>query len=120
MKPEAQLVAIAESEGWDCDPREARGWRSRGQWVIPPGGKSLIPKRAIPYYPNDLNAMHKVEGAMLFSKRRAYKKQLQRVMTPKEAPDNGAMVSACETCFATAAQRAEAYLRTINKWSDEQ
>jgi hypothetical protein len=117
MTPEAQQIAIAESVGWikrgtHCD------WSVlAGPCIGEYASEVLITLLAD--YLNDLNAMHEVEGTMLFSKRRAYKKHLQRVMTPQEALDNCSMVSVCELCFATASQRAEAYLRTIGKWTDK-
>lgn len=67
-------------------------------------------------YLKDLNAMHYVESTLPFSKRRAYKIHLQYAMTPPDILKECALVSPDETCFATARQRAEAYLKTIGKW----
>ena len=54
--------------------------------------------REIPDYLNDLNAMHEAEQTLDGNQRLPYLVLLQG------------------HCFPTAAQRAEAFLRTIGKW----
>jgi hypothetical protein len=112
MKPEKQRIAIAEACGWkmhdhpDCLAKK-EGWVSRGweTWVMNPSGL-LVFKHDIPNYLNDLNAMHKAENLVLRSaqQRRDYADALD--------DGNGGH-------FATAAQRAEALLRTVGKWEEE-
>jgi hypothetical protein len=65
----------------------------------------LVFKHDIPNYLNDLNAMHKAENLVLRSaqQRRDYADALD--------DGNGGH-------FATSAQRAEAFLRTIGKWEE--
>jgi hypothetical protein len=111
MKPEKQRIAIAEACGWkmhdhpDCLAKK-EGWVSRGweTWVMNPSGL-LVFKHDIPNYLNDLNAMHKAENLVLRSaqQRRDYADALD--------DGNGGH-------FATSAQRAEAFLRTIGKWEE--
>ena len=114
MTDEQQRIAIAVAMGWNCDPVEAKGWGSRGQWVVrPDGDPSLHSKNSIPDYLNDLNAMHSVEVALddlVFCR---YTYQLKRVIM-RTSIDEGASDRAVMS--ATARQRAEACLRTIGKW----
>jgi hypothetical protein len=97
MKPEQQRIAIAE----------ACGWRRRGRDIwdnapFPPQ-KLLEP----PDYLHDLNAMHEAE----------------KVLFPKHEAKWAMIIS--EVCghswriiyTATATQRAEAFLKTIGKWT---
>ena len=100
MTPEKQRVAIAESCGWKTDKR-GLGWLSpRGYYASEPD------------YLNDLNAMHEAEE-LLYAKSdtlegaermRDYSKWLCNI--------------AKYPLRATAAQRAEAFLRTIGKWEE--
>ncbi len=108
MTHKEQRIAIAESRGWDCDPQEARGWGSRGQWVVSPhGNKSLLSKQAMPDYLYDLNPWQGIERELPQADREAYQHSLVAMcQCPYEA------------IHATAAQRAEAYLRTIGKWCE--
>lgn len=64
--------------------------------------------RNAPYYLSDLNEMHEAEKVLTYDQRRKY------VSIIFNLP-----VSECESSmFATAAQRAEAFLRTLNLWKD--
>jgi len=99
MKPEAQRIAIAEACGWEH--------------IIshPDGTTGKCPIRKVfyhlPNYLNDLNAMHEAEkhllknDALLWHRYAAYL--------------DSDYVNQPYTVGATAAQRAEAFLRTINK-----
>jgi hypothetical protein len=110
MKPEQQRIAIAEACGWDFDPPQAREWESRGKWASgPPGCPALVFRHSIPDYINDLNAMHEAEITLADSPLFAgYEAHLDKVVPLAE-----------RWIFATAAQRAEAFLRTIGKWVEE-
>jgi len=98
MKPEQQRIAIAEACGWHCN--------QFGLWGIDfVDGVSGSP----PDYLNDLNAMHEAEKILTAQQRRSYVNCLFNLP-----------VSECESnTFATAAQRAKAFLRTIGKWEEE-
>ena len=109
MSPESQRVAIAESVGYTKETRGQHNWVC----LRDPAGNILNNCYGdnpcyLPDYLNDLNAMHKVEKALTCSQWNAYMHYLRKL-----APHRNGH-------HATAAQRAEAYLRTINKWSDEQ
>ena len=96
MSPEAQRIAIAE----------ACGIVSKDKW----GSLYKTPRgilRDCPDYPTDLNAMHEAEKVLTLPERRKYRKTLLGHCEP-----------ASIAIHATAAQRAEAFLRTIGKWED--
>lgn len=65
-----------------------------------------------PNYPYDLNAMRVAEIRLNPKQRKEYIWKLQEGFLPE--------TSAAQAlgCFATAAKRAEAFLRTIGKWKD--
>lgn len=92
MSPKAQRIAIAESVGIYLHD----GDHAPSDYVF---------VSDLPDYLNDLNAMHEIEKKLKGMKWLNY-------------VDSLLDVCGCETptITATAAQRAEAYLRTIGKW----
>ena len=96
MTPEAQRIAIAEACGWKPNPFERD---MRGQ-VFP---------QSPPDYLRDLNAMHEAEKAMSVNDRNRYIDTLGTTYH-----------DSWEFCTATAAQRAEAFLKTIGKWENKE
>ncbi len=114
MKPEQQRIAIAETCGWkmhdhpDCLAKK-EGWVSRGweTWVMNPSGL-LVFKHDIPNYLNDLNAMHKAEKVLR-----------NQFTTLEEAYWRNLAYVQPHPIYATAAQRAEAFLKTVGKWEEE-
>jgi len=100
MNKEKQRIAIAKACGWSCfepDTIQYTAKRSDGKWG------------EIPDYPNDLNAMHEAEK-MLTPFQWSYYLDF---LTDPYAPDWQAAV------HATAAQRAKAFLKTLNLWEEE-
>lgn len=112
MTSEEQRIAIAKNVGWKY---------IMGDWVAPDATSLRIKRTASdcdtytypPDYLNDLNAMHEVEGAMVSSQWMEFEWQLTQVI---ERQHSDAYLR--HFINATAAQRAEAYLRTIGKWKD--
>jgi hypothetical protein len=103
MTDEKINIAIAEACGWtgfnpdnipDCLQYTARA--PSGKWGL------------IPDYCNDLNAMHEAEKILSDESHADYACELVKTIRR-----NGEWF---ESVSATAAQRAEAFLRTINKW----
>jgi hypothetical protein len=115
MSPDEQRIAIARACGW-TDIRRQRLYE--GLW-----GNKLIGsdncRNRLPDYLNDLNAMHEAE----------------KVLTPKYQPAKGesqwgdylGWIGFCgenkirevyECVTATAAQRAQAFLRTLGLWQE--
>jgi len=104
MTPEAQRIAIAEACGWK--PTRSTGFIMDG-WSHPSKGTEWFPTSSLPDYLNDLNAMHEAE----------------KVLTPDEKTDYIRLVNKGDfgyrrLAFATATQRAEAFLRTLGFWKD--
>ena len=101
MSKEQINIAIAEACGWKPAPRER--WELDGRV-----------ERFRPDYCNDLNAMHEAEKILSDESHADYACELVKTIRR-----NGEWF---ESVSATAAQRAEAFLKTINKWeggSDE-
>ena len=96
MKPEQQRIAIAEAcgltdEEWIC---------AKGEWCF---------NSCVPDYINDLNAMHEAEKTLNQNLAAEYARMLTSIAWQSEQPTFAPMT-------ATAAQRAEAFLCTIEKW----
>lgn len=114
MSEEEQRIAIAEACGWTCVKKTKlwlRSFVSVIQWI----GISPTTKKEceLPNYLNDLNAMHEAIGTLLFSQRRAYRINLKEIMSKKINP---AVICYSECIDAPAAQRAEAFLKTLGLW----
>lgn len=111
MNKDNQRIAIAEACGWyeihyygtenngpesDINPLRLVGKRSKqgvGSWAV---------ICSVPDYPTDLNAMHEAEKMLTADQWYEY----DRLM-PLRDP---------QKMHATAAQRAEAFLKAIEKW----
>ena len=100
MSPEAQRIAIAKACGW-TQIGAGLGWMHPRGYDIP----------CCPAYLTDLNAMHEAEKVLTEEQWPGYILTLNRIMNFTE--DNDVW-----TCHATAAHRAEAFLRTLNLWDD--
>ena len=118
MKPEAQRIAIAKACGY-LNPREI----NPGSFVASAGMNSqgeYWGTRGIPDYLNDLNAMH--EGEKLLTDERCQRQfdNLSNV-TGARLETLGTQYGVCHFMMynATAAQRAEAFLKTLNLWTDD-
>ncbi len=105
MSPDEQRIAIAEACGW----KRHRSPRIRGGWKRPDGSDYSWGENVIPNYLKDLNAMHEAEKALTAPQQDDYYDALTDVIT------HGNFFA---DIHATAAQRAEAFLRTIGKWTD--
>ena len=114
MTPEAQRIAIAEACGWKrANPPNDLPWGASAPplewWYI----------HQLPNYLSDLNAMREAEK--LVENNDEYLLHLLRIVETARSYDWKQMlgVDGCRCCaFATAAQRAEAFLRTLNLWQD--
>ena len=122
MSPEKQRVAIATACGWKCDGHPdqiavTKGWEFAYQFVINPTGE-LVTHNSIPDYLADLNACHEMEKVLTVAQRVTYAHQMGLLLT------GGSVGRAIPNWWviheATAAQRAEAFLRTLGLWEDAQ
>lgn len=114
MTPEAQRIKIAEACGWSVENCHVRG----GKNVLYKGvvrhselfNDALEPtlmlmRPWLPDYLNDLNAMHEAEKILY--------------ATPNYTPYRSELAKLGDIVHATAAQRAEAFLRTLGLWRDD-
>lgn len=100
MNTEKQRIAIAEACGWT---RQS----DNSIWFNDPTNSFQAHEQDVPDYLNNLNAMHKAEKAL----RPILQERYYRLLREKIGSYDLAI-------SATAAQRAEAFLRTIGKWED--
>ncbi len=101
--------AISRHLGWKSPSSpEAKAahvnWQTADRWWIDPDGHEQFAHN-IPDYLNDLNAMHEAEKVLVREQRFAYWHEL-----------NNIVMGTVHVAFATAAQRAEAFLKTLNLW----
>ena len=114
MTLEQQRIAIAEACGWEyC--RYIEGLRN--VCGIPPNSWkgnyiSGLDVAWTPDYLNDLNAMHEAEKILPDNNQMKFRGELVDMMRPKYGFESACLLA----IHATAAQRAEAFLRTTGKW----
>ena len=103
MTPEAQQKGIAEACGWtNVAPRIVKNVKHQGDDITV---GIWSDNGWIPDYLNDLNAMHEAVNSLTTSQMTTMSQHLHRRL--------GMLWG-----FATAAQFAEAFLRTIGKWQE--
>lgn len=136
MEREAQHLAIAEACGWTYHKQETHPKRKPTQYeyvlqapddeikVLPEftafhadyESDTVLGLKRLPDYTRDLNAMHEASVNHLSADQTKRYHESIKVIIQR---DNGASELESEfLCIdATASQRAEAFLRTINKWA---
>ena len=97
MTPQEQRIAIAKACGWEFDPHH-----SRNEMYYVPSEDFLVGNPL-----HDLNAMHEAEKTL---------NPIKGIELCWHLNDMG-ISGEWEILTATAAQRAEAFLRTIGKWT---
>ena len=97
MKPHRQRIAIAKACGF--------------KWSEYSDELGQLVAEFTPDYLNDLNAMHEAEKVLRDDREAAFRGWLWLA--------HGQPEMRCAIVHATAAQRAEAFLRTIGKWEDD-
>jgi hypothetical protein len=113
MKPEKQRIAIAEACGivGPFDNRWIKEYEEEGGDVHGFTGFENGELVFIPDYLHDLNAMNEAEEVLRDDREAAFRGWLWLA--------HGQPEMRCAIVHATAAQRAEAFLRTIDKWEEE-
>jgi hypothetical protein len=117
MTPEAQRIAIAEACGWKFEqgtPPTYGGMNLPRGWRSPKSGAVRV---AHPDYLNDLNAMHEAEKVLGDRESSWFAMRLWEIVGGDENSDVPYW-EMFKLSHATAAQHAEAFLRTIGKWKD--
>ena len=121
MKPELQRIKIAEACGWKGPHHPDNvngmdGWWSqhRGVWWMMPDGERVMIS-GVPDYLNDQNAMH--EAVLTLDRKTLdysqYCSYLQQILAVENSKT---LTPGFQISEATAAQRAEAFLRALNLW----
>lgn len=122
MSPEAQRIAIAEACGWS-QIKNFHTMKIGGMWLgYPPVNPIIGEPTAIPDYLNDLNQMHEAErqASLGLIRCAAYESLLKEIITrdfQSKTPET--RVAELYTWHATATQRAEALLKTLGLWKDD-
>jgi len=120
MNPEQQRIAIAEACGWKNHNHPdvmqfKQGWTMPEKWCMDPKGVLRF-NHDRPDYLNDLNAMHDAEKVLTNEQDLEYSEALEQVVEGRFVTNNAEDMRRLRS--ATAAQRAEAFLRTIGKWRE--
>ena len=119
MTTEEQRIAIAEVCGWTTH----NGLKNTNLWVKsdPRKHKDDVIISELPYYLNNLNNMHEAEkilsdkGELVIQ---CYLDNLCIATNGELAEMDGSYKEVWAMCYATASQRAEAFLRTLNLWKE--
>lgn len=106
MSPEAQRIAIAGARGF----YDFRTFGRRGLVARNPESGTFW---GIPCYPSDLNAMHEAEKVLNHEQNRKYRDELCTAVASAAAFGQIGFY----WWNATAAQRAEAFLKATGLWS---
>jgi hypothetical protein len=108
MNKEKQRIAIAEACGWIDIKRGPYDGRPFGRY-------KTHQLEGVPDYLNDLNAMHEAEMVLhgQLNLWWNYMDALEKASVEFDPLGRGSHI------HATAAQRAQAFLRTIGKWEDD-
>jgi hypothetical protein len=114
MKPELQRIAIAEVCGWKLKHLE-----KPDVWFLQHGSSVRVAViENLPDYLNDLNAMREAENVLNTERAETFVSELANTIQMKrtKATINSDYFI---VAHASAAQRAEAFLRCIGKWQDD-
>lgn len=111
MTYEAQRIEIAEAFGFS-DLKFAHAYGRETEPIRLSGihPSNTVSRTLVPDYLNDLNAMHEAEKVLTAGQLETFRENLSDLLG-----------DSCRMGFAihaTAAQRAEAFLRTIEKWEE--
>lgn len=124
MNTNSQRIAIATKLGWtqiqDSTPANSFGgsWHFKG---YPPNAPTTGRKEYLPDYLGDLNVMHEAEKALLPDKNTNdnWAKYGEDWLWPKYVIILGETTKT-SNISATAAERAEAWLKTFGLWTTDQ
>lgn len=116
MSPEQQRIAIAEACGWRIKRRDITGFNVWEPDAKLPAQLCNNLENKIPNYLNDLNAMNSAVLQKFNGPAHEGWAFLDNLRVACGIPHSSAcMALVC----ATAAQRAEAFLKTLNLWTNE-
>ena len=119
MDPIKQKIAILKACGWtQLNFGSLTVWKHpetpKNGFTVVLDERDIIQGSFLPDYLNDLNAMHEAEKVLNMPQFMDYISELSLLVSHNKTS------SPCgRTVTATAAQRAEAFLRTLNLWTTE-
>ena len=115
MTPDAQRIAIAEACGWSKNNEYPVGLDGSRPWANPLYESCWLvyDDWNLPDFLNDLNAMHEAEKRLTEQQEFHYHDELHKLC------NKGKRHACYESIRATAAQRAEAFLRTLKLWIND-
>jgi hypothetical protein len=121
MTDEQINAAIAEVCGWEdiTESVAPEEFRRRATGMLRDKHGNRTPLKQIPNYCTNLNAMHEAEATLSVSCRMDYPTVLLRVLFELDKYTWYA-TGGFTHITTTARQRAEAFLRTLGKWEEEQ
>lgn len=110
MTEKAQRIAIAEARGWKRCPWKGYDgvWMPKGYTYMESPYNLLKPENELPDYLHDLNAMHEAENILTDAQWLEYESYLASVGSGR--------TRAQMIIHANAAQKSQAFLRTLGKW----
>lgn len=117
MSPEKQRIAVAEACGWT--PCWQLGTLSG--WFSPVGiPQNQLPKplAGLPDYLNSLDAVHEAEKVLTAKQLPVYSQLLTEALSNAVMATESSPIANIYEWHATANQRAEAFLRALNRWDD--
>jgi len=130
MKPDKQRIAIAEACGWlqKTEYNSLAGWHKMTNTIVDEFfckytydkdtkqriGYVWKATSELPKYLTDLNAMHEAEGTLNWDEQASTQADEYRMALTTICGHDRDLIH-----VATAAQRAEAFLKTIGKWNDK-
>jgi hypothetical protein len=103
-------VKIAEACGWRYPGSMHLKTQAWNRWIPPKGAKGKVPD-----YFRDLNACHEMEKTLTEKQSIDYEDRLRHAVINKGEPHNADPWD-FQVCHATAAQRAEAFGKTLGLW----
>lgn len=122
MTPDEQRIAIAQACGWKgISPEYLTGyapWRPTPYSERVMGDLDSIPLDPLPDYLNDLNACREFTAHMTYDQQVEFAEILHSIVleNPYKVWWNPTPHETFQLLDASAAQRAEAFLRTLNLW----
>lgn len=112
MNPDKQRIAVAEACGWKDISWQTVAVDTGMDTVLLFSGIPDKGGRELPDYLHDLNAMHEAEKVMTHQQRAKFMELLC------DGFHSNPVLIAWPATHATASQRAEAFLRTLNLWEE--
>ena len=112
MTSDHQRIAIAEACGWTVTH-----WKVNPFDVIARKDGTEYQLKHLPDYLNDLNAINDAEKVLTYDQQIDYSRQVGKLVGSHLPASRAAWID-FGLIKATAAQRAEAFLRTIGKWEE--